>query len=153
MTAHSVNTIVIDRPAAVVFDTIHDYPNRLAWDTLLRKAYTLDNAPPAAGVVAVCKARWHLGGLTFATRYVTFMRPTLAAVALVKPYFIFEVWSASIRQSDLPSGMNCSDLTYTLTFRCRPSWLAQPLESIAQRLFDAETKRRLLALKKYLESN
>ncbi len=55
---------------------VHDYPHRLAWDTLLREAFTVDGAAPARGVEAVCRARWSLGGLSFRTRYVTFRRPT-----------------------------------------------------------------------------
>ncbi|HSP39655.1 MAG TPA: hypothetical protein VLR26_18095 [Frankiaceae bacterium] len=79
------------------FDLIHDYHRRLEWDTLLREAYTIDDAAPDVGVEAVCTARRRLGGFSFRTRYVTFRRPDLAAVVLVGRPPFFEKWAASIR--------------------------------------------------------
>lgn len=154
MTAHSVVREVIDRPSSVVFDVVHDYHRRLEWDTLLRRAFTVDDAAPGADVIAVCAAKWRLGGLEFATRYVTFDRPRTAAVTLVRPYFVFSMWSASIRHKDLPASAGKlvrSELTYTLSFRCRPGWLARPLEVVAGWAFEIETRRRLAALRKYVE--
>lgn len=154
MTAHSVLSTTIERPSAVVFDAVHDYSRRLEWDTLLRGAYTEGDLPPGIGVVAVCSARWHLSGLTFATRYVTFRRPDLAAVTLVRPSFVFAVWSASIRHRDLPATTGApasSEVSYTQTLRCRPRWLSRPLEYVAIGMFRRETRRRLRALKQYLE--
>ncbi|MEI8082560.1 MAG: SRPBCC family protein [Actinomycetes bacterium] len=156
MSAHTVVSITIDQPSGVVFDTVHDYHRRFEWDTMLRTARTIDDATPAKDVVAVCAAKWQFGGLVFATRYVTFRRPTVAAVVLVRPYFVFDRWAASIRHRDLPatggSGPR-SELTYTLTFGCRPRWLAGPLEATAVRLFRRETRRRLVALKRYVEAS
>lgn len=83
MTAHAVVRQVVPAGVEPTFDLVHDYPRRLTWDTLLRRAYTVGGAEPARGVEAVCSARWRLGGLTFRTRYVTFRRPELAAVVLV----------------------------------------------------------------------
>lgn len=156
MTAHNVTSITIERPSQVVFDTVHDYHLRLEWDTLLRRAYTLDDEPPGKGVVSVCAAKWYLGGLAFATRYVSFSRPTLAAVTLVRPYFVFSMWSASIRHKDLPAADGqapSSELVYTLTLRCRPTRMARPMEAVAIRLFRRETTRRLNALKEYVEAH
>ena len=155
MSAHSVISITIGQPSEVVFDAVHDYHRRLEWDTLLRRAYTIDDEPLGKGVVSVCAAKWHLGGLVFATRYVSYSRPKLAAVTLVRPYFIFDMWSASIRHKDLPAtggGPAASELVYTLTLRCRPGWLARPLEAVAIRLFSRETSRRLAALRDYLDA-
>lgn len=150
MSVHVVVSLTIAAPAAEVFDTVHDYHVRLQWDTLLRGAYTVDDRSPGKGVVAICSAKWHLGGFVFATRYVTFRRPTLAAVTLTKPYFIFENWSASIRHSDVAEQR--SEVVYTLSMRCRPALLARPLEAVAGALFRIETQRRLRALKRYLEA-
>ncbi|MBP7971710.1 MAG: SRPBCC family protein [Candidatus Nanopelagicales bacterium] len=156
MTAHLVESITIAKPALTVFDTVHDYRIRTQWDTLLRRAYTVGGARPARDVVTTCVAHWYLGGLAFTTRYVTFNRPNLAAVTLVTPYFIFQNWSASIRHRDRPiagSAAPSSELVYTLTLRCRPAALARPLEFVAIRLFRTETRRRLRALKRYLEAS
>ncbi len=46
---------------------------------LVRRAYIVGGGPAARGRVAVCTARWALGGYSFRTRYVTFERPRLAA--------------------------------------------------------------------------
>lgn len=154
MTAHLVETITIARSSETVFDTVHNYRIRTQWDTLLRRAYTVGGARPDRDVVTVCVAHWYLGGLKFSTRYVTFNRPRLAAVTLLRPYFVFQNWSASIRHRDLPiaePGKPSSELVYTLTLKCRPAGLARPLEFIAIRLFRTETRRRLKALKQYLE--
>jgi hypothetical protein len=142
-------------PAAstVVFEVLHDYPRRLEWDTLLSDARVLGDDPPAVGVETVCTSRKQLGAIAFHTRYVTFQppgggRPGLAAVALVRPTSVFATWAASIRHQDLTPGL--SNLTYTLTFTCRPALLAPTLEPVAQQLFIRETRRRLAALADYL---
>ncbi|MDQ3612188.1 MAG: hypothetical protein M4D85_11410, partial [Actinomycetota bacterium] len=80
MTAHAVVRQPMPVGIEETFDLLHDYPARLTWDTLLRRAETVGGVPPGKGVEAVCRARWSLGGLSFRTRYLTFDRPTLAAV-------------------------------------------------------------------------
>jgi hypothetical protein len=156
MTAHSVVEVTIERPSEVVFDLVHDYARRLQWDTLLRRAETIGDEPAGKDVVAVCAARWRLGGLVFATRYVSFDRPRVAAVTLVEPYLVFAMWSASIRHKDLPDASSSpaqrSLVTYTMSFRCRPRWLAPVLEPVALQAFRLETRRRLTALKRHLET-
>lgn len=147
-----VVSITVDAPAQRVFDVVHDYSIRTAWDTLLRSAEMQSGRDPGKDEVAVCSAHWYLGGLTFRTRYVTFNPPDLAAVTLVKPYFIFRNWSASIRHRDVEgSGGAASEVVYTLNLQCRPTWLARPMEAVACRLFGLETQRRLVALKRYVE--
>ena len=111
------------------------------------------------GAVAVCVAVWYLGGLVLRTRYVTFNRPVVAAVTLVKPYFSFENWSASIRHREVAArGTNSADgaeseVVYTLNLRCRPTRFARPLEVVAMKAFELETRRRLRALKRYIEAD
>ncbi len=148
---HSVVSIEVNAPTAEVFDVVHDYRIRTSWDTLLRSARMQADAAPAAGEVAICAAHWYLGGLVFRTRYVTFTRPTVAAVTLVKPYFVFGNWTASIRHHEIGDG-NSSEVVYTLTLRCRPRWLGRALDPIVMKAFEIETRRRLRALKRYLES-
>lgn len=140
---------VLPVPADVAFDVVHDYPNRLRWDTLLRAAYTIGGAAPERGVDAVCQARWTLGGLTFRTRYVTFRRPDLAAVTLTSRSPFFAAWAASMRHRDLEGG--CSEVVYTLTFTGAPAPLSRVVEAVAVRAFRWETGRRLRALAAHLE--
>ena len=144
MSAHAVIRQVVPAGREETFDLLHDYRRRLTWDTLLRRAYTVDDAPPGPGVEAVCQARRSLGGLTFRTRYVTFRRPELAAVALVGSAPLFESWGASIRHVPLDGRRH--ELVYTLTFRCRPAPLAPLIERVALLAFRWETRRRLRAL-------
>lgn len=156
--AHAVIAITIDATAEQVFDVVHDYEIRTDWDTLLRSARMEGNRVPEQGAVAICAARWYLGGLVFRTRYVTLNRPVVAAVTLVKPYFIFENWSASIRHREVPGrGTDPADgaeseVVYTLNLQCRPTWFARPLEAVAMKAFELETRRRLRALKRYIEA-
>jgi len=148
MTAHAVVTQRLPAPAEAVFDLVHDYPRRLEWDTLLRSAHTVDDAPPGKGVEAVCAARWSLGGFAFRTRYVTYDRPRLAAVVLTRPVLVFRTWAASIRHTKREGGT--SEVTYTLTFTCRPRLLAPLVEPVARWAFRAETAARLRALSAHL---
>ena len=148
MTAHAVVRQVVPADVTTTFDLVHDYGRRLEWDTLLRSAYTVDDAPPDVGVESVCTAHRYLGGLSFRTRYVTFRPPELAAVVLVGHPPLFEDWAASIRHRPLEDGR--SEVVYTLTFRCRPAALARLLEPVALAAFRLETRRRLRALARAL---
>jgi hypothetical protein len=149
VTAHAVVRQVVPAGVEETFDLVHDYPRRLAWDTLLRRACTVDGALPARGVEAVCTARRRVGGLSFRTRYVTFTRPVLAAVVLLEAPFPFASWAASIRHRPLPGGR--SEVVYTLTFTGRPARLAWLVEPVALVAFRWETTRRLRALATYLD--
>lgn len=151
MSAHTV--VRQEMPVGIeeTFDLLHDYPARLTWDTLLRRAETVDGVPPGKGVEAVCRARWSLGGLSFRTRYLTFDRPTLAAVTLVNRPPLFATWVASIRHRPLEGGH--SEVVYTLSFRCRPAVVARVIEPVALAAFRWETARRLRALSTHLAAN
>lgn len=148
MTAHSVIRQLVPASAQATFELIHDYPRRLEWDTLLRRAYTVGGVAPDRGVEAVCTARRRLGGLSFRTRYVTFRPPELAAVVLVNAPPLFSSWAASIRHHPRPDGSN--EVVYTLTFTARPRLLAPVIEPVALAAFRWETRRRLRALARYL---
>lgn len=153
MPGHAVITQVLPAPAASVFEVLHDYPRRLEWDTLLSEAYLVDADAAAQGVEAVCTARKSLGGISFHTRYVTFRPPApgvdgLAAVTLMRPTAMFSAWAASIRHRELTPGV--SNVTYTLSFTCRPRALAAIIEPAATQAFTLETHKRLAALAEYL---
>jgi hypothetical protein len=147
VTVHIVVAQEMPASCEQTFDVLHDYGRRLQWDTLLRRAYS--EGPPGRDTVAVCTARWWLGGYPFRTRYVTFERPVLAAIKLESRPPFFASWAASIRHAELPGGR--STATYTMTFRCKPSWAAPTLERVARAVFRRETRRRLVALARYLE--
>lgn len=135
--------------SAVAFDVLHDYARRLAWDTLLQAAY-LEAGHTAAGkgVTSVCVGRRSLGGLTLRTVYVTFERPTVAAVKMLNAPPFFESWAASIHHRDLSE--HESQVTYKFHFTTKPRRLRWLLDPVLERVFRWETQKRLRALKAYL---
>lgn len=146
--AHSEISELIPAPSCAVFDLLHDYTRRLEWDTLLQAAYLDDGATVAGqGVTAVCVGRKSLGGITLKTVYVTFERPTLAAVKMVNTPLFFESWAASIRHEDISPRE--SRLTYKFHFRTQPRVLRFVLEPLMERVFGWETRKRLRALRAF----
>lgn len=139
---------LIPASSAEVFDLLHDYDRRLAWDTLLRAAYLTDGHVRAGkGVTSVCVGRRALGGLALATRYVSFDRPRVAAVEMINAPPLFGRWAASIRHVDTGPGQ--SRVTYTWSFASKPRLLRWLLEPIMSAVFRWETRKRLRALRAY----
>src|SRR6185503_18572144 len=127
--AHSEISEVIPAPSSAVFDLLHDYTRRLEWDTLLQAAYLDDGANVAAkGVTSVCVGRKSLGGIALKTVYVTFERPTLAAVRMVNAPSLFESWAASIRHEDVSA--HESRLRYKFQFTTKPHFLRFILDPV-----------------------
>src|SRR5262245_48131126 len=142
-----------DMPAesGEVFDLLHDYDRRLAWDTLLSAAYLTDgHAKAEQGATSVCVGRRALGRIALKTVYLTFDRPRLAAVKMINSPPFFGSWAASIRHEDL--GPAASRVTYTWTFSARPQWLAWLLEPIMGCVFHWETRQRLRAMRDFLQA-
>jgi hypothetical protein len=150
--AHAEIMKLFPAPSSVVFDLLHDYARRLEWDTLLQAAYLEGGAKAAAkGVTSVCVGRKSLGGIALKTVYVTFERPTLAAVRMVNAPLFFESWAASIRHDDLSARE--SRLTYKFQFTTRPRVLRFILDPLIERLFAWETRKRLQALKAFFKAH
>ena len=146
---HAEVSETIPAPSVVVFDLLHDYSRRLEWDTLLQAAYLDDGFTSAgAGAISVCKGRWSLGGIALKTVYVSFERPTVAAVKMVNTPPFFATWAASIRHEDLPG--ETSRITYKFHFTAKPAFLSALFDPIMERVFRWETGKRLKALKGYL---
>lgn len=145
---HGTVSEIIPARSAAVFDLLHDYTRRLEWDTLLQAAY-LDGGHAAAGpgATSVCVGRTWLGGIALRTVYVTFQRPTVAAVKMVNAPPLFKSWAASIRHEDLQRGE--SRITYEFQFTTRPSFVQWLLDPLVQRLFLWETRKRLRALRAF----
>ncbi|MUM17910.1 hypothetical protein FZI91_02005 [Mycobacterium sp. CBMA271] len=155
MTVHIVVSQVMPANCQRTFDLLHDYDRRLQWDTLLRRAY-VEGGDVEVGTVAVCTARWILGGYSFRTRYVTFKPPHLAAIKLESAPPFFTKWAASLRHEPIDSDdtdvtaehrEDMSLATYTMTFTCRPAFI----EPLAERMFKRETQSRLRALADFLQ--
>lgn len=143
-------SIAINASCESVFDLIHDYDRRLQWDTLLRKAYLCDGAKQAGrGVRSVCAAKWIVGGITIKSEYVSYDRGKVAAVKMLNSPPFFEAFAATIVHE--PVEEQRSRVTYIYSFKAKPSWLAWLLEPMMNFLFFKEIKRRLKALKAFLE--
>lgn len=144
-------SIDIDAPSEAIFDLTHDYGRRLEWDTLLREARLLGGAESAGvGVESLCVGRGDLFRIGVVTVYVTFDRPRVAAVRMTRGPWIFERFAASIRHDELPTGG--TRVTYRGNVTTRPRWLRGVVEPLVRRRFERETARRLLALKRAMES-
>jgi FAD/FMN-containing dehydrogenase len=149
--AHGSVSAIIPAPSGTVFDLLHDYSRRLEWDTLLRAAYLTDGHTVAGkGVTSICVGRRSLGSLAFKTVYVTFERPTRAAVKLVNAPPWFETWAATIQHQDISA--QDSRITYTFHFTVRPRVLQSLLDPLIERVFRWETQKRLRALQHYFAS-
>ncbi len=146
--AHGEVSEIIPAPSSAVFDLIHDYARRLEWDTLLRAAYLADgHTVTGKGATSVCVGRKSLGGIALKTVYVTFDRPTLAAVKMVNSPAFFQSWAASIHHEDISD--HESRITYKFHFTTKPRFLQFILDPIIERVFLWETKKRLQALRAF----
>ena len=68
-----------------VFDLIHDYARRLAWDPFLKEARLLEGAKAAGpGIKALCTARSGSAGLVMETVHLSLDRPRVIASALFR---------------------------------------------------------------------
>jgi hypothetical protein len=147
--AHGQISELMPAPSTVVFDVLHDYSRRLEWDTLLRAAYLEgDFLSAGKGVTSVCIGRRSLGGLALKTVYVTFQRPTLAAVKMINAPAFFGTWAASIHHEDLSA--HESRITYKFNFTAKPRLLRFILEPAMKMIFVWETRKRLRALRTFL---
>jgi hypothetical protein len=141
----------IPAAAKIVFALIHDYDRRLQWDTLLQEAYLEPEFAEAhRGAVSVCRGKFILGGFAVRTRYVTFEKGKVAAVKMLNQPPFFDTFAASIRHFDL--GENLSQIIYKVNFTAKPRWLRFILHPVMRAMFAWETRKRLKALKKFIQS-
>ena len=144
-------SIEIAAPCQAVFDIIHDYSCRLEWDTMLRKARLLGGATAAGiGVRSVCVGTWRSAFLALETEYIRFEPGRVAAVNLTNRPPFFERFAATIRHDAIHAGQ--SRTTYIYYFQARPRFLSLLLEPIMNVLLKREVRRRLRALRNFVES-
>src|SRR5262245_12802239 len=132
----------IAAPPEAVFDLIHDYDRRLEWDPFLCEARVLGGAREAGpGVRTLCRARKRSGGGAMETVYVSYQRPSVAAVKMVRGPFYLADFAASLRQSPLPGGS--TRVSYKFHLASRPAWLRPLMEPVLAMVFRREPRRRL----------
>jgi hypothetical protein len=148
-------SVDINAPCELVFDVVHDYGIRLQWDTLLSKACIVDEGATRAGlgVTTLCIGRMAFGRVGMETVYISFDRPRVAAVQMKRGPWFVGGFAASIRHTDSPTapGMQ-SRVTYKLQIHGQPTWLRFFLDPLLRVAFRYETRKRLLALKRYVET-
>lgn len=145
-------SVDIAAPCEVVFDTIHDYPRRLSWDTMLSDARLLDGAVTAdVGVRSRCTGSWANAHIAMETEYIRFERGKVAAVKLTNQPPFFENFAATIKHEPLDG--HRSRVTYVFAFKARPRALALLLEPAMNFMLAGEVRKRLAALKDHLESD
>jgi hypothetical protein len=143
-------SIEIEAPCEAVFALIHNYEQRLAWDTMLSEAAIIDGSPAAAkGVATRCVGTWRSGRIPMETVYVNFQPGRLAAVKLINRPPFFKRFAATIKHSALTTSRSRVDYIYS--FQARPRFLARVLEPLMNAALNWETQNRLTALRDFLE--
>ena len=142
-------TIEIAAAPELVFDVIHDYKRRLEWDPFLKEARLLDRETACVGATCRCIAKNSFGGLVMDAVYVSFDRPNVAAVKMVKGPLILKSFAATLRQERI--GENRTRVTYRYNFETRPALLKPLLNIVCSRFFASEVRNRLKHLKGFLE--
>lgn len=143
-------SIEIASTPEAIFDLIHNYERRLEWDPFLKEARLIDAKTAALGVRSLCVARNRLGGMGMETVYVTFDRPKIAAVRMTKGPPILRSFAATLRQDGI--GDRRTRVTYKFNLEARPRWLSPLLTPVCNWVFRQEVRKRLEALKTFLES-
>ncbi len=141
------DSIVIDAPAAALFELSQDYNRRLEWDPFLRSAELLGGATePDVGVRALCVDR---KGTGMETEYVSYNPPRAVAVKMTRGPWFLESFAGSWRFEEVKPGQTSVGFCYSLNAWPRSlSWLLNP---IIERVFARDTRRRLIALKEAVE--
>ncbi len=141
------HSVLIRAGAAQLFVLTQDYTKRLEWDPFLKKAYLLDGATEAAvGVRAKCVAK---SGLAMVTEYVSFNPPGVTAVRMTKGPWFIESFAGSWRFQEEAEGRTRVSFCYHV--RARPAWLAAALSPLLALVFGRDTRKRLTALKHFVE--
>ena len=142
-------SILIEASPESVFDLIHDYSRRLEWDPFLKEATLLDRDSAALGATCRCVSKNSFGGMAMVAIYVSFDRPHVAAVKMIRGPRILESFAATLRQDRLG---NQTLVTYRYHFETRPRFLRPILNLGCSIFFASEVRNRLKRLKNYLES-
>ena len=142
---------IIRAPAETVFALLHDYKKRLEWDTLLSEAYLEpDFEKSEKGAISVCRGKNILGGFAVRTVYVSFEPGKVAAVKMLNQPPFFETFAASIRHLKIDDAH--SEVIYKVNFTAKPRIFRFILHPLMRGVFVWETRKRLRALKDFLES-
>ena len=146
MTTVACEEVIRSTPEAL-FDLTQDYRKRLAWDPFPESYEFHGTNQPATGAELTVKAR---NGLRMRVKYVSFNRPRVAAIEMVRgPWFFKRFAGAWQFLAESPS---VSRVSFKYSVEGRPSAIAPLLNRLLARSFERHAKRRLSALKRFVES-
>lgn len=139
-------TIIVDDNAETVFDFTQDYSNRLKWDTFLKRADLIDGASIADKEVrAYCVAK---NGIGMITEYVTFNRPRVTAIKMIKGPYMFKSFLGSWTFKELSD--NKTEVCFLYSFSLRFPF--NLLTNFVKKNLQTNVKQRLIDLKKNIEN-
>jgi hypothetical protein len=134
-------SVSIEAAPALIFDYTQDYHNRLEWDTFLMEARLLGHAAQAGkGVKAWCVAK---NGIGMETEYVSFNRPSVAAIKMTKGPCMFRNFVASWTFRQINDETTSVTFLYSFSLRFPFNLFAFFIKRILQR----NVKKRLANLK------
>ena len=137
--------ININDSQETIFDYTQDYNNRLSWDTFLKKAELIEGAVNAnKGIKAYCVAK---NGLGMETEYVSFNRPKVTAIKMIKGPFLFKSFLGSWTFKEIQQDMTEVIFLYSFELRFPFSLLSY----FIKRNLQNNVKQRLLDLKTCIE--
>jgi hypothetical protein len=140
--------VEIHADPAAVFALTQDYEHRLCWDPFLKEARLLGEAGQAAvGVRACCVAR---SGWRMETEYNSLKEPEVAAVKMTRGPWYLDRFASTWRFRELARGI--TNVSFRFHLRVRPWWLRPLLTPIVMASFSRETRKRLVALKRTIET-
>ena len=140
-------SILIDGPAAEVFDLAQDYGLRLRWDPFLKEMKFLDGALAAAPSVRVWVRAWT--GLTMTVEYITLKRPEVVAMKMVEGPAIFRRFAGTWQFRSI--GPSSTEVTFKYGFDLAWPWAACLIDPILRAVFAHDIRSRLIGLKRGVE--
>ncbi len=140
-------SIVIAASPDALFALTQNYGRRLQWDPFLKSAALLGGAAEAGvGVRTYCVAH---SGLGMETEYVSFNPPRTCAVKMTRGPWLIGNFAGSWHFEEVSPGQTRVGFRYHL--RARPRWLSWLLTPLMGWFFGRDTRKRLVALKAFVE--
>ena len=132
-----------------LFDLTQDYSRRLEWDPYLKEGYLLSGAEEAdIGVESFCKNN---SGSIMISKYISYNRPKTAAVTMTKGPAILKCFSGAWNIKKISDKRSL--LVFTYNFELKYGLLGKLLLPITSFLFARDMRKRLLAIREFVEAN
>ncbi len=145
-TTKFTESIIIRAKQEEVFDFTQDYKKRLKWDTFLKRADLIEGATIAdKGVKAYCVAK---NGFGMVIEYVTFNRPKVTAIKMIKGSFMFKSFLGSWTFKDVSA--NKTEVIFLYSFLLRFPFIF--FTAFIKRNLQTNVKQRLIDLKNNIEN-